>query len=478
MVGQVSPPPVAKSDRMPPYSEEAERGVLGSALLDAARVVDFAVERGISPESFYVPAHQMLFEVLRAMTHDGSPIDLLTVGERLKKLGRLDEVGGTTFLERLVDSTPTSAHAEYYIDIVRQKHLLRMVIDKSRQAIDDCYSSEGDADSVLNVTEQNFFDIKQLQRISMMPWSDLIKEAMTDIENIFLMKKGITGVATGYPDLDRILMGLQPSDMVVLAARPSMGKTSLALNIAENIALGVADGEPRPVAVFSLEMSKEQLVRRMICSHARVPSHKLQGGYISKEFHGQLISAASALMKAPIFLDDTAGLEALELRSRARRIKRKHDIQLIVVDYLQMLSYPQFAREGRQRETAAISGALKAMAKELRIPVLVLSQLSRAPEQRSDDGRPRLSDLRDSGAIEQDADVVLMLRRPSVYAEEGEVIDEKLAEVEVAKHRNGPTGKVDFNFEREYTRFESRIRGVDAGQNFEPAGEGEEGEVP
>ena len=301
---------------------------------------------------------------------------------------------------------------------------------------------------------------------------------MTDIENIFLMKKGITGLPTGYPDLDRILMGLQPSDMVVLAARPSMGKTSLALNIAENIALGVGDSEPRPVAVFSLEMSKEQLVRRMICSHARVPSHKLQGGYISKEFHGQLISAASALMKAPIFLDDTAGLEALELRSRARRIKRKHDIQLIVVDYLQMLSYPQFAREGRQRETAAISGALKAMAKELQIPVLVLSQLSRAPEQRSDDGKPRLSDLRDSGAIEQDADVVLMLRRPCVYAEEGEVIDDRLAEVEVAKHRNGPTGKVEFNFEREYTRFDSRSRGVDAGQMMEPPEEGEEGGQP
>ena len=265
---------------------------------------------------------------------------------------------------------------------------------------------------------------------------------------------------TGYADLDKILMGLQPSDMIVLAARPSMGKTSLALNIAENIALGIAGGESCPVAVFSLEMSKEQLVRRMICSHARVPSHKLQGGYISREFHGQLIAAADALMKAPIFLDDTAGLEALELRSRARRIKRKHDIQLIVVDYLQMLSYPQFAREGRQRETAAISGALKAMAKELRIPVLVLSQLSRAPEQRSDDGKPRLSDLRDSGAIEQDADVVLMLRRPSVYAEEGEAMDEKLAEVEVAKHRNGPTGKVDFNFEREYTRFENRAPGV------------------
>ena len=277
MAGQVSPSPVAKSDRMPPYSEEAERGVLGSALLDAARVVDFAVEHGLSPESFYAPAHQTLFEILLAMTHYGAPIDLLTVGEQLKKLDRLDDVGGATFLERLVDSTPTSAHAEYYIDIVRQKHLLRMVIDKSRQAIDECYSSEKDADSVLNVAEQAFFDIKQLKRGSITPWPDLVKDAMTDIENIFLMKKGITGLPTGYADLDKTLMGLQPSDMIVLAARPSMGKTSLALNIAENIALGTAGGESYPVAVFSLEMSKEQLVRRMICSHARVPSHKPAG---------------------------------------------------------------------------------------------------------------------------------------------------------------------------------------------------------
>jgi replicative DNA helicase len=253
-----------------------------------------------------------------------------------------------------------------------------------------------------------------------------------------------------------------------------MGKTSLALNIAEFVAMGVRGNTPVPVAIFSLEMSKEQLVRRMLCSRAEVPSHKLTGGYLSKEFHGNLIAAANALTKAPIYLDDSAGLEVLDLRSRARRLKRKYDIQLVIVDYLQMLSYPQNAKEGRQRETAAISGALKGMAKELRIPVLVLSQLSRAPEQRSEQAVPRLSDLRDSGAIEQDADVVLMLRRPSKYAEEGENVDERLAVLEVAKHRNGPTGIVELNFEAEYTRFKDRARmGVDQAAGFEAPGEEE-----
>jgi len=244
----------------------------------------------------------------------------------------------------------------------------------------------------------------------------------------------------------------------------------------ENVALGLGgDHEARPVAVFSLEMSREQLVRRMICSHAEVSAHKLSGGYISTEYHGRLMNSASALNKAKILLDDTAGLEVLELRSRARRLKRRFDIQLIVVDYMQMLNYPQFGSEGRQRETAAISGALKGMAKELRVPVLVLSQLSRAPETRSATAIPRLSDLRDSGSIEQDADVVLLLRRPCKYADDPEHEDITLAIVEVAKHRNGPTGIIKMNFEEDFTRFENRAAGVD--QEGAPGARGAE-EVP
>jgi len=476
MATQATPPAAPRSDRIPPHSEDAERGVLGAALLDADRVVDLAIERGLSPASFYVPAHQALFEVLAMMKHEGRPVDLLTVGDRLRSTGRLEEIGGAVFLEKLVDGTPTSAHADYYIDIVRQKHLLRLIIDRSREAVDCCYGSDEEADAILGKTEQAFFDITETQRSPITPWPDLVKDAVVDIENIFAQKKGVTGIPTGYHDLDQLLMGLQPSDMIILAARPSMGKTSLALNIAENVAVGMGSQPPQPVAVFSLEMSKEQLVRRMICSRAGVSSSVLSRGFVSKESHQSLISAADALMKAQILLDDSAGLEVLELRSRARRLKRKHNIQLIVVDYLQMLNFPQFAGEGRQRETAAISGALKAMAKELRVPVLVLSQLSRAPETRSNTAVPKLSDLRDSGSIEQDADVVLMLRRPCKYPDDEKHDDVKLAIVEVAKHRNGPTGMVELNFEEDYTRFENRARGVDAGRDFGPAAQ-EEGEL-
>ncbi len=474
MVPQATPSATAKSDRIPPYSEDAERGVLGAALLDAARVVDLAVERGLSPEALYVRAHQVLYEVLIAMVHEGRPVDLLTVGDRLRDLGKLESIGGAAFLEQLVDSTPTAAHAEYYIDLVRQKFLLREIINQARSAMDACYQSEESADLVLSKTEQAFFDITETQRTAVTPWPNLIKSAMGEIEIIFQQKKGITGVPTGFADLDKNLMGMQPSDMIVLAARPSMGKTSLALNIAENVALGVTDHVLRPVAIFSLEMSKEQLVRRMICSRAGVPSSHLSGGYLSREFHGSLMQSADALMKAPLILDDSAGLEALELRSRARRLKRKYDVQLVIVDYLQMLSFPQFSRESRQRETAAISGALKAMAKELKVPVLVLSQLSRAPDQRSNEGKPRLSDLRDSGAIEQDADVVLMLRRPCKYEDDAEHEDKRLAYVDIAKHRNGPTGMAQLNFEEDLTRFTDRAHGVDGGAGSGPAAGEEE----
>ena len=473
MAAQPTPPASPRSDRIPPYSEEAERGVLGAVLLDPG-ALDKAVERGVLADAFYLRIHQELFEVLLAMVQEGRPVDLLTVGERLRSLGRFEGLGGQAFLEGLVDSTPTAAHAEYYIDIIRQKFILRSIIARSAEAQEACFGADEDADVILGKTEQAFFDITELQRTAITPWSDLINVAMEEIEIIFQEKKGITGVPTGYRDLDDILQGLQKGDMVVLAARPSMGKTSLALNIAENVALGKdqPDQKPQPVAVFSLEMSKEQLVRRMICSNAEVPSHKLTGGYLSKDLHGRLTQAASQLRKAPILLDDTAGLEVLELRSRARRMKRKHDIAMIVVDYLQMLHYPQFAREGRQLETAATSGALKGMAKELKVPVLVLSQLSRAPEQRSDSAKPRLSDLRDSGAIEQDADVVLLLRRPSRYEEDPQHEDRRLAYLEVAKHRNGRTGMVELNFEEELTRFENRTRGVDRDAGFAPAGEG------
>lgn len=467
-----STPSAFRTNRIQPVSEEAERGVLGSALLEPERVLNMAIERGLSPEAFYVPAHRLLFETMLEMYREGQgKVDLLTVEDRLRSRNKLDAVGGAAFLEHLVDGTPTAAHAEYYIDLVYDRYILREIISCAEHAIELCYQGDQDFSTVLSQAQQAFFAIGDRQRSPLVPWDQLIKSAMNEIEMIFSLKRGVTGIPTGYDDLDNLLQGLHKGDMIVLAARPSMGKTSLALNIVENVARGFRqiDDKPLPVGVFSLEMSKDQLVKRMICSVAGVPSQQLKG-YISKENHGRLMGAADILSKAPIYLDDTAGLEVDELRARARRMKQKFHIELLVVDYLQMLHCSRAARDGRQQEVAQISGSIKAMAKELDVPVLVLSQLSRAPEQRSETAKPRLSDLRESGAIEQDADVVLLLRRPCRYEEDPEHGDRTLAYVEVAKHRNGPTGTVKLNFDEDLTRFYSRKEGVDSPSFSVPVG--------
>ncbi len=449
--------------RVPPYSEEAERGALGAALLDPMRVVDICQSSGILPESFYLTSHQQIYETLVEMLHQNQAIDLLTATQALRDRSMLEEVGGTTYLEQLVDATPTSAHAEYYIDIVYQKFLLRTMIDRARVTIEDCFAAEENAGEILGKVESAFFDIADQQRVATQNWVELVKNAMGEIETIFQTRKDLTGLPTGYIDLDDTLRGLQAGDMVVLAARPSMGKTSLAMNIAEHIATGYmgcstqyADKEHHAVGIFSLEMSAEQLVKRMICCRAQVSSQKLTGNYMSTEQHRSLIAAADELTKAQIVLDDTPGLNVLELRSRARRMKRKYGVSLLIIDYLQLLHYPQRA-ENRQIEIGEVSGAVKAMAKELRIPVMVLSQLSRAPETRDRLAVPKLSDLRDSGSIEQDADVVILLRRPSRYPDDPEHDDKTLAIVEVAKHRNGPTGEIRLNFHEDHTRFADRV---------------------
>jgi replicative DNA helicase len=425
-----------------------------------------AVESGIGAESFYIPAHQTIYGTVLDIAKQAGAVDLLTVSERLRAANELERLGGQVFLERLVDSTPTAAHAEFYIDIVRQKHLLRCIIACAQEAEGRCYESDESADLILGRTEQSFLDITERQHEAMASWPDMVKRTMAHVETILSSHRGLTGLSTGFRNLDRVLLGLRGGEMLVLAARPSMGKTSLAMNIAENVALGHGDPESKPhaVGVFSLEMSAESLVMRMLCCMAEVSGFKLSGGYVKeKPTHGKLTNAASRLMKAPIYVDDTGGLDVAELRTRARRMKKKHGIELIVIDYLQMLHARDSAREGRQQETAAISGNLKAMAKELRVPVLVLSQLSRAPEQREKTGKPKLSDLRDSGAIEQDADVVCLLRRPCRYDADPEYEDKALAIIDVAKQRNGPTGEVRLNFEEDYTRFRDRMeQGVDA----------------
>ncbi len=453
---------VSRIDRTPPHSVEAEQGVLGSILLNAERVIDLAVENQLRSESFYVPAHRDIFEVCVDLQNNKKPADLINVIQALRDKRLLAQIGGDDYLQKILLATPTDAHAEYYIDIVRQKYVLRQVIDRARQAIDSCFVQEMEADSILDTVEQSFYDIAENQRQTMVPWPQAVKETMVVIEKIIQEKREITGIPTGYIDLDRMTKGFQPGDMIIIAARPSMGKTSLAMNMAEHIATGnTQDREKRAVAVFSLEMSTDALVKRMLCSRAGVPYHKLTGGFVSKDHHSRLISAADALSRSEIYVDDTPGLEPTELRARARRLKRNKGIQVIVVDYLQMMNFSKLARDGRQREVAAISGSLKAMAKELKVPVIVLSQLSRAPESRDKTAKPKLSDLRDSGSIEQDADVVCLLRRPCRYPDDPESGDTTLAIVDVAKHRNGPTGEVRLNFIDELTRFENRAHGVD-----------------
>jgi len=463
--------PAAPSLRTPPHSAEAERGVLGSILLDAAsdsRVLDLCTENGITPDSFFAPANRLLFETLVEMSRAGLTIDPLTLNERLRALNRLDSVGGTATIQALIDETPTAAHAEYYINIVRQKHLLRSVIACARDAERRCFDEAVSADLILGEVEQKFLSIADRRDGTGLTWPQAITSTMVHIDRLFSLGSGaVAGLPTGFANLDRKLKGLRNGEMIVLAARPSMGKTSLAMNIAECVALGKdiygrpMKGDrnvPHPVAVFSLEMATESLAMRMLCGFAGVPGFQIDQGLINpKKINQQLTRAASDLAKAPIYVDDSGGLDVMDMRARARRMKKRHKIELVVIDYLQLCNCRDFAKQGRQIETSQISGQIKAMAKELNLPVIVLSQLSRAPEQRGDKtNKPKLSDLRDSGAIEQDADVVLLLRRPCKATGDPEYEDKRLAIIDIAKHRNGPTGEVRLDFDETLTRFGDR----------------------
>jgi replicative DNA helicase len=450
----------APSGSRQPYSEEAERSVLGSCVLDPDRVIDLCVARKITPAAFFYKTHAALFGEILDMHQAGMLLDAMTLGERLRAKGLMESMGGPDIFERLINATPTAAHAEHYISIVYEYHLLRTIMQRADEAMNKCRDPELSAETILSQTEQAFFDINFQGSTLDRSWNELVSGEINEINR--LMDHGgktLHGIPTGYIDFDKKLLGMQPTDMIILAARPSMGKTSLALNIAEHVAMGKGDseGRRRPVAVFSLEMSAESLVRRMLCCHARVCFADIAKGFATNDQHARLMSSSEALRQLPIYIDDTAGLDVMELRSRARRLKKRHNIDFIVVDYLQLLNCEKFSKEGRQRETMAISAGLKGMAKELKVPVLVLSQLSRAPETRDKSGVPKLSDLRDSGSIEQDADVVFLLRRPVKNPNDPECADERLAIVDVAKHRNGETGDVRLNFVDSYTRFEDRV---------------------
>ena len=441
--------------RVPPHSEEAERGVLGSVLLDPEGSLDKCLVRHLTADAFYDPRHRALFEQLVEMGQKNVPMDAITIGEWLKKNDLLEKVGGYDYLVRLQDSTLVAGHVEFYCDIVLEKHLYRRLIELSNELADKAYRGEAEASMLLAESESSLFEMGQGRENRIPDWNESLREVFAEIQKD---PNDIDhGVTTGYRRLNERLRGLARTDMIVLAARPSMGKTSLAMNVAENAALGklAKDGKGVPVGIFSLEMSREQLVRRMLFSNARISMQAVRSN-LTRANNIRLTEAMDRLGKAKIYIDDTPGLEVVELRSRARRMKSKYGVELIVIDYLQLLNYSKFARDGRQRETMAISGAIKAMAKELDVPVLVLSQLSRAPETRGGKALPKLSDLRDSGAIEQDADVVLLLYRDSYYEPGEDRNRDNEAVVDVAKFRHGETGAIPMTFIREYTRFEDR----------------------
>lgn len=481
--------------KTPPNSSEAERAVLGSILIDTAglssdRVMDICLSSGLSEDSFYDQRNRAVYATMVAMNRQSKPLDLVTLHEELKALGKIDSIGGFGYIQSLVDQVPTSAHAEHYISIVKAKQLRRTMIDRATQVISKCYD-EGEFPNpkeILGSAEKSFLEIGE-DGGTTKSWDQAVKDSFARIDKMF--ESGGTkmeGLSTGLRHLDEKLQGLKPAEMIVIAARPSVGKTSLAMNIAESAALGQMltlkngmyppvqsdNGKRHPVGIFSLEMPVEALTKRMISGRAHVNMWRVARNLVPaaerQMLTNNLCAAMDDLRTAQIFVDDTAGLDIMDLRARARRMHKQHHIELIVIDYLQLCSCREAARSGsRQLEVSMISQQIKAMAKELKIPVIVLSQLSRANEQRGDkEEKPKLSDLRDSGAIEQDADVVFLLRRPSRTATSKDAGDEALAIIDVAKNRNGEIGEVKANFIREYTRFEDRpLEATEPGDNFQ-----------
>jgi replicative DNA helicase len=444
--------------RAPPHSVEAEQGVLGSMLISPRDAIAEVVEK-ITADYFYVPAHQTIFDALVELWNAGAAIDLITFTQVLRDRNLLETVGGAAAVTTLFTFVPTAANVGYYLEIVRDKYILRSIIEAGTESVRRAYEEQDEVGNLLDEVEQRIFAVGEDRfKGQMLSMKDQVMEAIESIEKLYERKGGITGVSTGFVEFDRMTSGMHPSEMIVIAARPSMGKTALAMNIAEHVAVN----EKLPVGVFSLEMSSQQLVQRLLCSRARVNLQKVRDGFLGERDFPSLTAAASKLAEAKIFIDDAASLTILELRAKARRLKAQQDVQLIIVDYLQLLrSTSRRAQDNRQLEISEISAGLKGLAKELKIPLIVVAQLNRQPEQRSG-GKPRLSDLRESGSIEQDADLVGLLVRPELYEEDEEARAEKSGEAEliIAKQRNGPVGEIPLTFLKEFTRFEDRARNV------------------
>jgi replicative DNA helicase len=441
---------LASLDRVPPQNLEAEMAVLGSMLLEEDALVSAA--EVVTEDVFYKDAHRKIFAAMVELYRRDVPVDLVTLTDELTKRNVLDDVGGPSYLTTLVGVVPTAANVEHYCHIVKAKATLRSLIKATTRIATECYEEVTDPAHLLDKAEQRIFEIAQDKiKRDAVAVKQIVKDQIEVINALYENKGVIHGVPTGFQDLDQMLAGLHPAELIIVAGRPAMGKSSLAMGLAENAAMLYKT----PVAVFSLEMSKENLVQRMLCSHARIDAHKVRTGMLAATDWPRLTEAAGKLSDAPIFIDDTPGVTILELRARARRLKSRTGLGMVILDYLQLMEEPGHA-ENRQQEIATISRSLKALARELEIPVVAVSQLSRAPERR-DSFRPRLSDLRESGAIEQDADVVLLLYRDDYYNQNSD--QQGVAEVIVAKQRNGPTGSIKLTFIKEFTRFESLAHG-------------------
>ncbi|MDP2938456.1 MAG: replicative DNA helicase [Candidatus Omnitrophota bacterium] len=436
-------------EKLPPQNLEAEMAVLGSMLMDED-AISSATEL-LDKDSFYKDTHKKIFEAIRNLYNANKAVDIITLTDELKRNLTLNEIGGASFLTALVNSVPTAANINHYVSIVKEKYILRTLINSATKIVSLCYGSEGNVDEVVDSAEKFIFEVSDRKsQVSYLHLKEIIKDSIENIDRLYQKKAHVTGIPTGFIDFDSKTSGLQESDLIVIAGRPSMGKSAFALGIAEYA--GVV--EKIPLVFFSLEMSKEQLVQRMLCVHAKVDAHKVRTGYLSPSDWPRLTAAAGKLSEAPIFIDDSPAISVMELRAKARRLKAHQGIKLIILDYMQLMRGSGHA-ENRQQEISDISRSLKSLARELDVPIVAISQLSRAVEARTDH-RPQLSDLRESGAIEQDADVVVLILREEYYKPTPE--NEGIAEVIIAKQRNGPVGSMKLSFIKEYTRFENLAR--------------------
>jgi replicative DNA helicase len=450
MATRVTKSPTERKGRIPPQNTDAEQSLLGGILIDPEALNKIADI--VEPSDFYREDNKTIFQLVLDLYERSEPIDLVTVGGLARDKGLVEKIGGITNLSRLVDVMPTSANITQYAKMVKEKALLRNIMLTATEIVEKGYEVETNVDGFIDEAEQMIFQIAEKKyKQSFFPMKDLVMESMKAIESLAERHDGITGVPTGFTDLDKMTGGLQHSDLIVVAGRPSMGKTSFALNMAQFAALaGDGDRGGLPVGVFSLEMSKEQLVMRLLSSEAEVEFFKIRGGGLKDEERMRLGRAAGKLYGAPLYIDDTPALSVLELRARARRLKKEHGLSLIVIDYLQLMRGRASSLDRREQEISEISRSLKALAKELNVPVIAISQLNRMVEQR-EDKRPRLSDLRESGAIEQDADVIIFIYRDVVYNKETK--EPNTAEIIIGKQRNGPIGDVRLTFLDKYTTF-------------------------